>query len=440
MRFRINLELLRKELLKKNKGDLRALIALQYPIICIHAEVLDSTPDALDKVDRLLLSVVKNVGKCTHNVIHEFTNLERGLIRDRARKLTDEEALKLRNDSTLEITSVGERILLNDNDLIERYRNVDFYFDGVNLLPIKKEFIRKYGEYFVLESDGYQAEYKNKDGGDETKWVSNFKPDIIHEVISMEKLRQLINEIPQEKRDEFGIPSGLKQVIKYTFTNLTFPTLIALSDQGEKANKFIVNGMDFYGKTEFMGNFKLGLEKRIQGIQIKLENSESKGFELSSNWDMIDKYDSDTDRIFNIPNEDLRSYMERELDIKELEMDKAISGERINELKLTRKDVLNSKDPKGIIDHLLRGRHSVYGNPYRTSVYQFWVNIEPADEYMREMKRMVENLRKTADNPSEKADVVLHEFGVDPIRMREMLILSGNRRVLEEIDMREFIG
>jgi predicted transcriptional regulator len=439
MRYKINLEFLRQDILKKQQGELRTLVTLQYPVICCHAEILDSTPDALDRVDRLILSLVKNIDACNHNTLYEFSNLERSLIKARVIVLVKDGVLKILPNSSLTITEKGIDFLSGKNAIIEKFRNVDFYFDGINLLPLKKEFVRRYGESFVSSSDGYHIEIKEGDS-EVLKWISSFRPDIVHQTISIDKLRDIIDGIEIQQREEFGIPSGLKRVVRYTFTNLTFPLLIGLADKGEVANKFIVNGMDFYGKTEDMGNFKLGLEKRINAIQIRLaQRTKEDKLKLTSNWDIIDKADTDVNRIFNIPNEDLKLYIEKELALNDSESDRALSKERINEIKLWREDILKSDDPKGLIEHFVRGRHSIYGNPYSSSVYQFWVNIEPGDQFMVDLKNLMDIIKAAPDDLSEKADLVSNSE-LDAKRLREMLILSGNRQVLEELDIREYIN
>jgi hypothetical protein len=439
MRYKINLEFLRQDILNKKQGELRALVTLQYPLICCHTEVLDSTPDALDRVDRLILSLVKDIEGCTHDIIYVFSNLERSLIKSRVKALDNDGVLQILPNSSLAITKRGVDFLSGENEIIEKVKNVDFYFDGINLSPLKKEFVRRYGESFISTSDGYHIE--NKDGDTEgLKWVSSFRPDIIHQTISIERLRDIIDGIEIHQREEYGIPSGIQRVIRYTFTNLTFPLLIGLADQGELANKFIVNGMDFYGKTDYMCNFKLGLEKRINALQIRLDQrTKEDKLKLTSNWDLIDKADTDVNRIFNIPNEDLKLFIENELLLNNSIGDRTSSYERVNIIKLWKEDIDKSDDPKGLIVHLARGRHSIYGNPYKSSVYQFWVNIEPGDQFTMDLKILIDLIKSAPDDLSEKATLVSNSK-LDTKRLREMLILSGNRQVLEELDIREYIS
>ena len=56
--FSIDIEKYYEELLAMGR-QLKGIFCLQYPILCIHSEISDSTPDPLDNLDKVIVDFLK---------------------------------------------------------------------------------------------------------------------------------------------------------------------------------------------------------------------------------------------------------------------------------------------------------------------------------------------------------------------------------------------
>ena len=233
--FSLNYEQFDLKLQDNGLGELRSIAFLQYPIYCLHVKIVDSTPEPMDKLDKVILNLFRSDALPSEDIA-TLLGLSKKLIQKRILILKSENLITL---SENKLTKQGIAFLTSETEE-KRFKimNIDIYLDGVNLIPMPNEFRRFHSKDLISEEK--YTYHTGKNG--KTIIDKLFAPDLVHTAFSAEEIKRKIVEIPSENRNNYDIPEGLESIEKISFTKLTFAVAISLSDSGESIFKTIANG------------------------------------------------------------------------------------------------------------------------------------------------------------------------------------------------------
>ena len=284
-------------------SELKSIAYIQYPIFCIHANILDSSPDPLEKLDVSILKCISLFSEITPIKIAQLLGLQKRAVEMRIVTMRNEGLIKNRNLLTKE----GEKLIGNATLKRLQRRPYDFYIDGINFHPLKKElYSSKYLNSFFNENE--YSYYTNSKG--ETLSSKPFKPNIVHEPLRKDKVIEKLLSIPTDERGEYRIPQGLEEIETLDFTKMTMPILIGLLIKDGQPFRRLIDGFSVVGDPDKISSFAPNLDRKINKLELRLDTWQDKEtekfkFYFTSNWHEID-LDSQKYQLQFISNEDLK--------------------------------------------------------------------------------------------------------------------------------------
>lgn len=427
--FRINLDIEQhvKTLLENSQGDLRAIASLQYPICCIHATILDSTPDELEKLDKAILEVIKD-NLIDSMSIASILGVSKRSIEYRLTKMQNEGFVT--DEST--ITIEGALFISEGSEKRFLRKDIDIYLDGTNNKLLSKELTMSYSSNFISE------EYYNivtRDNG-ETSIHRPFAPDLVHEPIIEYTIKKTIESLNEDERTKYGISLGLEKIESISYTLLTLPLLISLSDNG-KPIKQITNGLSPSGDNQPIIEIKRTLESKVQGLLIQLKpNSIDKPI-IYTNWFEIDNNDFGQDRLFHFTEEDFKTLLRIEYGIINLKDENINCGKNELSINITKSNLDHISDKKTIIKNIIRGRDYLHRNPLYNGVWKLFISFKTTDELVQEMCDIYSVY--TEYNYSPPIELLLKIKEEMKGNFRRILIYLEMHHIMEKIDMNSFM-
>ncbi|WPZ10262.1 hypothetical protein [Roseivirga spongicola] len=427
--FRITLDIEQhyNTLLENNQGYLRALAFLQYPIYCIHATILDSTPDELEILDKAILDLVKD-NPTDANSISTILGVSKRAIENRIIKLENEELV----ENGKSITTKGRLFITEGSEKRYSRKDIDIYLDGTNNRPVSKNLAWYYSSHFISE------EYYNFFTKDDGQVIIQrpFAPDLVHEPISEEKIKTSIESLNEDQKSRFGIPIGLEKIESMSYTLLTLPLLVSLSDDG-KPVKQITNGLSLSGENEPITEIKKILEAKIQGLLVQLNPSKNHGPTIGTNWFEADNNDFGNNRLFYITEDEFKEFIEIEYSLTGLENENIICDKNELVLVITKKLLDRTRDKKSIIINLLRGRDYISRNPLH-GVWKLFITFKTTDVLVQEICELYA-LCKEYDFSPPLEEVLTMKNNMKGNFRKNLIDLELNG-ILEKIDMKLFMN
>lgn len=427
--FNLNIEQFDITLQGNGLGELRSIAFLQYPVYCIHSKIIDSTPEPMDKLDKVILNLLRYDSLVAED-ISTILGLSKSLIQKRILKLKDENLISF--SSVNKLTEEGIEFLTNGADEKRRkYRNIDIYLDGVNLVPMPKEFKRFHSNDLISEE---KYTYRTRKNG-ETVMEKLFAPDLVHTAFSVEEIKNKIINVPVENRNEYDIPEGLESIETISFTRLTFPVVISLSDSGKNVYKTIANGYKHDGSSEYISIISEELKGKIRNFNVIL-NSEPY-IKFKTNWTELDKSDYGKDRVFSISKEDFKIALEKKYRIRELKSENVKCTSSELQLFVSKEIIKNSHSKRKLAGNLIRKRDYIHSNSINNGVWLVFVSFISADNYTKELCTILDKYKNTSNKDFKKFLVELPEDYSGFIR--EYLRDLELQDIQEEIDMESFL-
>lgn len=427
--FNLNIEQFDIALKGNGFGELRSIAFLQYPIYCIHSKIIDSTPEPMDKLDKVILNLLRTESLLAED-ISTLLGLSKNLIEKRMLILKDENLISF--GSVNKLTEGGIEFLTNGTDEKRRkIRNIDIYLDGVNLVPMPKEFQRFHSNDLISEE---KYTYRTRKNGD-TVMEKFFAPDMVHAAFSAEEIKNKIVDIPVENRTEYDIPEGLESIETISFTRLTFPVVISLSDSGENVYKTIANGYKHDGRTENISIISKELTGKISNFNVLLNSDPY--IKFKNNWAELDKSDYGKDRLFSISREDFKIALEKKYRIRELKSKNVKCTSSELQLFVSKEIIKNSLRKRKLAGNLLRKRDYIHSNSINNGVWLVFVSFISADNYTKELCKILDKYKNTSKKEFKKFLVELPENYSGFIR--EYLKDLELQDIQEEIDMELFL-
>ena len=352
-----NLDIERYYQTKKEEGiELKSIAYLQYPIYCIHATILDSTPDPLEKLDKAIVKCILISSNMSILDIAQFLSVEKRGVEIRIQQMKSEGLID--GEKKIRVTEEGKEVLIHGTEKRFQKRQHNFYLDGISFRPLSSElYAPKYLKSFFNENE--YTFYTNSRG--ETKSDKPFKPNIVHEPLIKEKVLENIFEIPKNEREAWAIPPGLENIETIDFTKMSMPILVGLMVKNEKSYRELIDGFSNVGDSKKIMSFKSKIESKINKLELRIDTwkdkkNETDKFVFASNWVEIDK-ENEEDKLQFITNEDLKLAFSKLYDVKFSSEEEIINSKFEIGINVTEEMLLNLKSNRSqLLRNLERGR------------------------------------------------------------------------------------
>jgi hypothetical protein len=431
-------------------GQLKGIFCIQYPIYCIHANISDVTPDALENVDRVICDFYKKNHSFTPFQIGSLIGTSKTFVEIRIQVLLRDGLIRKIEDG-YQLTDGGRAVF--DDKIRERQysRTFDFYLDGVSLAPLPKVFYTFYRSKLISEND--IRYFTGSDG--ETRTSRPFGPDIVHTPPDKDLITEKIFGIPLDERDEYNIPTGLVSIEDSSFTKQTFQLLVAVSFINGELTKEIIDGFAYFSLAEGLTYyetikkniriFENGLNDKIQNLEFKItipamrEDTDKQPKPIiTSNWGEIDRYKNSKNKCFSFSSEDLMRVITDIFKIKDVSPESMVNEESNIEISLTKEMLMSSSDRGRLIENLIRQRDYYIGNIDR-NVFLVYLYFKTTDDFVQQVlkfKKLIKENKKSLLNHTWFTET----YPAYKDNFREMLTAVGETDLLEKIDIECFMA
>jgi len=431
-------------------GQLKGIFCIQYPIYCIHANISDVTPDALENVDRVICDFYKKNHSFTPFQIGSLIGTSKTFVEIRIQVLLRDGLIKKIEDG-YQLTDGGRAVF--DDKIRERQysRTFDFYLDGVSLAPLPKVFYTFYRSKLISEND--VRYFTGSDG--ETRTSRPFGPDIVHTPPDKDLITEKIFGIPLDERDEYNIPTGLVSIEDSSFTKQTFQVLVAVSFINGELTKEIIDGFAYFSLAEGLTYyetikkniriFENGMNDKIQNLEFKItipamrEDTDKQPKPIiTSNWGEIDRYKNSKNKCFSFSSEDLMRVITDIFKIKDVSPESVVNEESNIEISLTKEMLMSSSDRGRLIENLIRQRDYYIGNIDR-NVFLVYLYFKTTDDFVQQVLKFKKLIKEN------KKSLLTHIWFTETYpaykdNFREMLTAVGETDLLEKIDIECFMA
>ena len=426
------------ELEAEANNNLKAVVSIQYPIYYIHSEIVDTKPHVLYGLDKVVVSSSKIFRSFNDDDIAKLLSLPSSVISSRKCYMHKNEYID-KNDV---LTNIGENYISNEEDKMEHHISQDFLIDGISLKPLPKElYANKYKEEYIFESDYYH--FTNKNG----ETVSNrpFSPDLTHQPIQRQIIEKNLLNVEVNERSDYNIPLGLKTLSSLTYSVCTIPIFIGLFENNGVLKRKLINGFDSLGKDDHLNIFLPNLEKRIENLELRLDERHMKDgntkYNFESNWREID-LKSEEEKLFFFSKEDLKNYFNVNYQLvpneqtwkEDLELSDVFYKSNSLGIIVTREVFEKANFKKELLRNLKRGSDYYVRNRVTSGVWIIFFDFITGDDYIREaveLSSLVDDLINKRF-PEEK---VLDKI-IAYKNHRLILVALEEYRLLEEIDIK----
>ena len=433
-----NLDIERYYQTKKEEGiELKSIAYLQYPIYCIHATILDSTPDPLEKLDKAIVKCILISSNMSILDIAQFLSVQKRGVEIRIQQMKSEGLID--GEKKFRVTEEGKEVLINGTEKRFQKRQHNFYLDGISFRPLSSElYAPKYLKSFFNENE--YTFYTNSRG--ETKSDKPFKPNIVHEPLIKEKVLENIFEIPENEREAWAIPPGLENIETIDFTKMSMPILVGLMLKNEKSYRELIDGFSNVGDSKKTMSFKSKIESKIDKLELRIDTwkdkiNETDKFAFASNWVEIDK-ENEEDKLQFLTNEDLKLVFSKLYDVKFISEEEIINSKFEIGINVTEEMLLNLKSNRGqLLRNLERGREyqRMSGKNGIWVVYVSFKTDSPFVENLLEIKSFLSDARK---KELEVKHITARLFSY--INYRKALVLLEEYELLEKIDINQHMN
>lgn len=450
--FSIDIDRFYDELVEQGQ-QLKGIFCIQYPIYCIHANIVDVTPDPLDNLDRAIVDFLIAKPDFTPFQIASLMGTSKVLIEQRIRKLLNDDLIIEEDDNCL-LSSLGVLVFKEKKQVRQHKQSYDFYLDGLTLKPLQKIFYGYYSSRFISEHDSY---YRTIDKGErkgETYLVRPFGPDLVHTPPEKNVVVDNIFNIEESERTSFAIPQGLSEINDISFTKLTLQLLVSVSSGNNGLTKQVIDGFALYSLSDNITYYEalrrniLSFENNIKG---KIDNLEFKinipSFRadrreqhkpiIASNWQEIDKYKSSQNKCFSFSSEDLIRVIGEIFMINPVIEESIINEDNEIVINIDKKMLLNSPNRHKLINDMIRQRDYKFSN-VDNNVFLLYIYFISSDEFVNQVvhfKKILTNI-----NPNEvNNEWIKNNHPALAENFRQLLIASGEYEILEKLDIEKFM-
>lgn len=429
-----NLDIERYYQAKKEEDiELKSIAYLQYPIYCIHATILDSTPDPLEKLDKAIIKCILLNNDISVLGIAQFLSVQKRGIELRIQQMKSENLLEGKNK--LNVTERGKDILINATEKRFQKRQHNFYLDGIDFKPLSCElYSTKYLKSFFNENEF--TYYTNSKG--DTISYKPFKPNIVHEPLIKEKVLENIFNIPQNERESWAIPLGLEEIETIDFTKMSMSILVGLMIKDNKPYREIIDGFSNIGASEKISSFESKIKNQIEKLELRIDTwkdkSENDKFAFASNWVEIDK-ENDTEKLQFITNEDLKLALSKLYNVKFSSEDEIINTKFEIGINITEVLLLSQKSNRSqLLRNLERGRDYQMTST-NNGVWIVFVSFRTNSSFVHNLLEIKNFLKDAVEKKLEISNITKRLFSYK--NYRQALVLLEEFELLEKIDINQ---
>lgn len=419
---------------KNEEGfELKSIAYLQYPIYCIHATILDSTPDPLEKLDKAIIKCILLNNEMSSLDIAQFLSVQKRGVELRIEQMKSEGLIKGKN--RLSVTELGRDILVFSKEKRLQKRQHNFYLDGIDFKPLSNElYSAKYLRSFYNENEF--TYYTNSRG--ETKSYKPFKPNIVHEPLIKEKVLENIFNIPKNEREFWAIPLGLEEIETIDFTKMSMPVLVGLLKKENKLFRELLDPLNVTGDSTKINSIESKIYDKIQKIELRINTwiyDEKENFSFASNWTEIDK-EIEGERLQFVTNEDLKKALKEIYYIETLSDVNIINTDFEIGLNVTEELIHNIKsNRRKFLGNLLRTRDAFIDFSTSQGIWTVFIKFITESEFVKALMEIFYVL-KTAKTKGLKDDNVIQKL-LEYNIYRKALIFLEEFELLEKIDINQ---
>tara|TARA_R110000822_G_scaffold310559_1_gene444293 strand:- start:2067 stop:3410 length:1344 start_codon:yes stop_codon:yes gene_type:complete len=421
----------------ETNNTLKAVVSIQYPIYYIHTEIVDTKPHILYGLDKVVVNSAKIFRSFNDDHIAKLLSLPSSVIASRKSYMHK----NLYLDKNDVITNIGEDYISNEEEKLAHHISQDFLIDGISLKPLPKELYSiKYKEEYIFDSDYYH--YTNNNG--ETVSIRLFSPDLTHQPIQRHIIEKNLLNVEVNERSDYNIPLGLKIVSSLTYSVCTIPIFIGLFENNGVLKRKLINGFDSLGKVDDLNVFLPNLEKRIENLELRLDERNTKDgsttFNFESNWREID-LNREEDKLFFFSKEDLKNYFNVNYQIvpneqtwkEDLELEDVFYNLNSLGIIVTRRVFEKANFKKELLKNLKRGSDYYVRNWITSGVWIIFFDFIVGDDYIKEaveLSGLVDDLTSKRFPKERILDKIMAYKN-----HRQILVALEEYRLLEEIDI-----
>ncbi len=431
-----NLDIERYYLQEKELGyELKAIAVINYPIYCIHSIILDSTPDPLKKLDKAIFKCILMKKNIKDDQIAKILCVNRAAVKLRLGRLEQEGLLKKKN-TIYEPIEDAEEIIVNGKSRRQQRLSYDFYIDGIDFQPLKRELYgNRYKSSFDGEHDYFY--YTNKLGKEVI--IRPFRPNIVHEPLSKDRIIETIFSVSAENRNEYAIPIGLQEIDNVDFTKMTIPVLVSLLAKEDQLKRRIIDGFSILGENQNISEICDKLIEKIEKIELRIDvinKNDKRKAVFTSNWNEVDIKNQEN-RLQFLSLEDVRMALEENYEFTGMQIENLFLNKHEIKLNVTKALLEKAKSKKKmLIKNLKRGRD--YINCYgKHGIWLVFVSFTTDCAFIHNLLRISEILEKaqTENNPLDKKIKEIIDFP----DYRKSLLTLDEYELLEIIDIKKYM-
>jgi len=430
-----NIDIERYYQIQNKEGfELKSIAYIQYPIYCIHATILDSTPDPLEKLDKAIIKTLLLRKDISFLEIAQLLSIQKKAVELRIQQMKNEGLIKGRKNIT--ITEEGIAILIEGTEKRMQKRPHDFYLDGMDFSPLNSDlYSRKYLNSFFNENE--YTYYTDARG--ETKSSKPFKPNIVHKPLIKEEVIENINNVSEKERSLYAIPLGLEEIESIDFTKMSMPILVGLMVKDGKPYRKLIDGFSTIGEPEKIISFKSKIEDKINNLELRLDTwtdrkTEEQKFSFASNWSEIDLINEDQKLQF-VSSEDLKLALTKFYKISNLSAEDIINTEIDIGINVSKDLLLKlNNNKKQFLRNIERGRdYQMFST--NNGIWLVFITFKTECPFVTSLLEILTFLKKAKEKKMEFKHVTERLFSYDIYR--QALVYLEEYELLERIDINQ---
>jgi hypothetical protein len=442
--FSIDIEKFYEEIIK-NGQQLKGVFCIQYPIYCIHANIIDFTPDPLGHLDNAIINFLVAKPDFTSFQIASLMGTSKLLIEKRIQKLLNDDLI-IQNGKKFLLSDLGILVFKEKKQVRQQRLSYDFYLDGLTLEPLENVFYGHYSSKFISENDFYYR--TNKKG--ETKLVKPFGPDLVHTPPEKDIIFENIFRVEISERSLFSIPPGLHEINDVSFTKLTLQLLVSVSSGTEGLTKQLIDGFAIFSMSDNISyydalrknviSFEKNIKEKIDNLLFKItihtfktDNIVQTRPVITSNWQQINKNNSNLNKCFLFSTEDLIRVFNEIFNINPIIEESIVNEENEIVININTKMLLNSPNRTKLVQDLIRQRDYKFGST-DYNVFLLYVYFISTDDFVNQVVQFKKNIIDK-NRASINVDWLYNIHPEYSNNYRNLLIASGEYEILENLDI-----
>lgn len=450
--FSIDIDRYYDELVEKGQ-QLKGIFCIQYPIYCIHANIIDVTPDPLDNLDKAIVDFLSVKPDFTPLQIASLMGTSKALIEQRINTLLSDDLI-IEEDERYLLSSLGVLVFKEGKQVRQHKQSYDFYLDGLSLKPLPRIFYSYYSSRFISEHDSYYRTIEKGERKGETYLVRPFGPDLVHTPPDRSLITDNIFNVETAERAAFAIPTGLSEINDISFTKLSLQLLVSVSSGNNGLVKQVIDGFAIYSLADNISyyealrrnilSFEDNIKDKIENLEFKInipafraDKKEQPKPIITSNWQEIDKFKTSQNKCFSFSSEDLIRVVGEIFMINPVIEESIVNEDTEIVIDINKKMLLQSPNRHKLINDMIRQRDYKFGN-VDNNVFLLYIYFISSDDFVNQVIQFKKILGGINHNIISNEWVKKNHPDLTE-NFRQLLIASGEYELLEKMDIDNYM-